>query len=132
MGELIVPKPSPTNGDSASPEDEVRPVSGGMPVDVELRKRQQAAARESNPASASDDDEDDEDDDDDDDEDLIVYTAREAAGALATIYAFIRPLLGNYRKALIAVGIGLLVETLFNVIMPVSYTHLTLPTNREV
>jgi ATP-binding cassette subfamily B protein len=124
MGELIVPKPSPTNGDSASPEDEVRPLSGGMPVDVELRKRQQAAARESNPASASDDDEDDEDDDDDDDEDLIVYTAREAAGALATIYAFIRPLLGNYRKALIAVGIGLLVETLFNVIMPLSLKFL--------
>ena len=37
------------------------------------------------------DDEDDEldIDDDEDDEDLVVFTAKEAAGALATIYAFI-------------------------------------------
>ena len=45
---------------------------------------------------ASDDEDEDEDeartelDDDDDDEDLIVYTAQEAAGAFATIYA-LRP-----------------------------------------
>ena len=75
-----------------------------------------------------DEEEDDEDDeldlDDDDDEDLTVYTAREAAGAVATIYAFIRPSLGNYRKALTFVGIGLLVETLFNVIMPLSLKFL--------
>jgi len=35
-------------------------------------------------------------DDDDEDEDLVVFTAREAAGALATIVAFIRPYLTNY------------------------------------
>ncbi len=34
------------------------------------------------------------------------------------------PLLGNYRKALTFVGIGLLVETLFNVIMPLSLKFL--------
>jgi ATP-binding cassette subfamily B protein len=79
-----------------------------------------------------DDDEDDDDGDEsendqldlDDDEDLVVYTAREAAGALATIYAFIRPSLRNYRKALTFVGFGLLVETLFNVIMPLSLKFL--------
>ena len=37
-------------------------------------------------------------DDDEDDEDLVVFTAREAAGALATIYGFIRPFLKNTRR----------------------------------
>src|SRR5436190_15175201 len=38
--------------------------------------------------------------DDDDDEDLVVFTAKEAAGAMATVYRFVRPYLGNrnYRK----------------------------------
>ena len=39
--------------------------------------------------------EDDGTDLDEDDEELVVYTAREAAGALATIYAFIWPSLRN-------------------------------------
>src|SRR4029077_11196338 len=56
--------------------------------------------------------------DDDDDEDLVVFTAKEAAGAMATIYGFVRPYLGNYKKLLAFVGFGVLVETLFNVIMP--------------
>ena len=64
------------------------------------------------------------DDDDDDDEDLVVFTAREAAGALATMAAFVRPYLGNYRKMLAIVGFGVLVETLFNVIMPLSLKYL--------
>ena len=64
------------------------------------------------------------DDDDDDDEDLVVFTAREAAGALATIGGFVRPYLGNYRKMLAIVGFGVLVETLFNVIMPLSLKYL--------
>ena len=45
------------------------------------------------------DDEDEDDDelelDDDDDEDLVVFTAREAAGALATILGFVKPFLSN-------------------------------------
>ena len=83
------------------------------------------------PAAAppDDDDEDDDDDeleldDDDDDEDLVVFTAKEAAGALSTIYSFVKPLLINYRKLLIFVGFGVLVETLFNVIMPLSLKFL--------
>ena len=58
------------------------------------------------------DDEDDEDedelelDDDDDDEDLVVFTAREAAGALATILGFVKPFLSNYKRILGYVGFG--------------------------
>jgi ATP-binding cassette subfamily B protein len=78
------------------------------------------------PVAEDDDDEDDEsdlDDDDDDDEDLVVFTAREAAGALATIYGLVRPILKNY-KMLAFVGLGVIIETLFNVIMPLSLKYL--------
>src|ERR1700759_2647892 len=75
-----------------------------------------------------DDDEDDEESelelDDDDDEELAVYTASAAAGALATIYGFVKPYLGNYKKLIAFVGLGVLVETLFNVIMPLSLKFL--------
>jgi ATP-binding cassette, subfamily B, bacterial len=63
-------------------------------------------------------------DDDEDDEDLVVFTAKEAAGALATIYAFVKPLLKNYKKLLAFVGLGVVVETLFNVFMPLSLKFL--------
>jgi ATP-binding cassette, subfamily B, bacterial len=81
------------------------------------------------PGSPPPDDEDKEDDaveieDDEDDEDLVVYTAKEAAGALATIYAFVQPFLKNYKKMLAFVGFGVLVETLFNVFMPLSLKFL--------
>jgi len=79
-------------------------------------------------ASSPPDDEDDDHeldiDDDEDDEDLVVFTAKEAAGALATIYAFVKPFLKNYKKILIFVGFGVLVETLFNVFMPLSLKFL--------
>ncbi|MGB3274487.1 MAG: ABC transporter ATP-binding protein [Xanthobacteraceae bacterium] len=60
----------------------------------------------------------------DDDDELAVYTAREAAGALATVYGFAWPYLRRYKRALIFVGIGLVIETLFNVIMPLSLKYL--------
>jgi ATP-binding cassette subfamily B protein len=88
------------------------------------------AATAANAAKASahesdDDDDDDEDwDDEDDDEDLVVFTAREAAGAFATVTRFVRPYFSNYKKALTFVTLGLLVETLFNVIMPLSLKFL--------
>ena len=77
----------------------------------------------------SDDEDDEEDDeleleDDEDDEDLVVFTAKEAAGALATVYGFVKPYLGNYKKILAFVGLGVVVETLFNVIMPLSLKFL--------
>jgi ATP-binding cassette, subfamily B, bacterial len=62
--------------------------------------------------------------DDEDDEELTVYTAKEAAGALATIYGFVKPVLKNYKKLIAFVGVGVLVETLFNVIMPLSLKFL--------
>jgi ATP-binding cassette subfamily B protein len=75
-----------------------------------------------------DDERDDEElslvDDDDEDEDLITFTAREAAGALATISSFTWPFLSNYKSWMTIVGFGLLVETLFNVIMPLSLKYL--------
>src|SRR5206468_582447 len=61
---------------------------------------------------------------DEEDEDLVGCTAKEAAGALATIYAFIKPFLKNYKKMLAFVGIGVVIETLFNVIMPLSLKFL--------
>ncbi|MDA9533235.1 ABC transporter ATP-binding protein [Bradyrhizobium sp. CCBAU 25338] len=64
------------------------------------------------------------DDDDDEDEDLVVFTAREAAGALATIVGFVKPYLTNYKRMLSYVAFGVFVETLFNVIMPLSLKFL--------
>ncbi|TAK48063.1 MAG: ABC transporter ATP-binding protein [Xanthobacteraceae bacterium] len=63
-------------------------------------------------------------DDDDDEEELATYTASEAAGALVTVYRFAWPYLRVYRKAMLIVVFGLLVETLFNVIMPLSLKFL--------
>src|SRR5947209_320383 len=62
--------------------------------------------------------------DEEDEEDLVVFTAKQAAGALATIYAFVKPFIGNYKKLLTFVGLGVVVETLFNVIMPLSLKFL--------
>jgi ATP-binding cassette subfamily B protein len=78
------------------------------------------------PAGAPGEDEDDEleFDDDEDDEDLVVFTAKEAAGAMATIYGFTKPFLGSYKKLIAFVTFGVLVETLFNVIMPLSLKFL--------
>jgi ATP-binding cassette subfamily B protein len=109
--------PSPDFQIAASAEDPVAPE-----VDERL-----LAGAESAAAPDDDDDEDDDElelEDDEDDEDLVVYTAKEAAGALATIYEFVRPVLKNYKKILAFVSLGVLVETLFNVIMPLSLKFL--------
>jgi ATP-binding cassette, subfamily B, bacterial len=102
---------------------ETRPAAkGGAPTAVRAEKPL--------PLPPDDDDEDDEDEDEvlaldeDDDEDLVVISAREAAGALATVYRFVRPLLVNYKSILAFVGLGVVVETLFNVIMPLSLKFL--------
>src|ERR1700737_3726035 len=118
-----------------SSEDQI-PAPADDPVAPELDKKLAAdtAAADrvisNKTAASSPPDDDDEDDDeldidgDEDDEDLVVFTAKEAAGALATIYAFIRPFLKNYKKILTFVGLGVLVETLFNVFMPLSLKFL--------
>jgi len=109
--------------DAAAPELEqarlaanpaMAPVIGGK-----------AAAPPPDDQDEDDDEHDiDDDDDDEDDEELVVFSAKEAAGALATIYAFVKPFLKNYKKILTLVGLGVLVETLFNVIMPLSLKFL--------
>ena len=112
--------------------DDRNPASADDP---ELEKKLALGAVPAGPATggkaagAPADDDDDKDDeleldDDDDDEDLVVFTAKEAAGAMATIYGFVRPYLGNYRKLVAFVTFGVLVETLFNVIMPLSLKFL--------
>ncbi|WP_461353142.1 ABC transporter ATP-binding protein [Bradyrhizobium sp. USDA 4454] len=125
--------PKPPASRPPAPDDPTRPTAD----DPELKKKPSAvaappaAAASAKPAAAPADDDDDEDeddefelDDDDDDEDLVVYTAKEAAGALSTIYGFVRPILANYRKPFAFVAFGVLVETLFNVIMPLSLKFL--------
>ena len=120
----MAPKPPSSDDQNPAPAD-----------DPELAKKLAAGAAAAPPAGGkatavpSDDDKDDEKDeleldDDDDDEDLVVFTAKEAAGAMATIYGFVRPYLGNYRKLIAFVTFGVLVETLFNVIMPLSLKFL--------
>ena len=105
--------------------------SSSPDADSLLPSRPAAVPASGKSSKARDEDDEDDDDldeeidlDDDDDEDLVVYTASEAAGALATISSFVRPHLGKYKKALSFVAFGLLIETLFNVIMPLSLKFL--------
>src|SRR5690242_9859789 len=112
--------------------DEQIAASADNAIAEELEKKLQAATEADNGSSdkrrslADDAKQEDELelDGDEDDEELVVYTAKEAAGALATIYAFVKPVLKNYKKILAFVGLGVLVETLFNVFMPLSLKFL--------
>ena len=116
----------------SSPSGEPAAASAGASDALEVEKKLAGAGGRlagDKALSVEDGDEEDEEDEleldeDDDDEELVVYTAKEAAGALATIYAFIKPFLKNYKKILALVSIGVLVETLFNVIMPLSLKFL--------
>jgi ATP-binding cassette subfamily B protein len=113
--------PVPASADEpAAPELEKKPAAGtgaGAPIP-------DGKATVPVPSDADDDEHELDIDDDEDDEDLVVFTAKEAAGALATVYAFVKPYLKNYKKMLTFVGIGVIVETLFNVIMPLSLKFL--------
>src|SRR6202035_287235 len=116
--------PTPASADEAvTPELDPKLAAG---VDAPGRAVGDKAAVSPPPDDEDADEDDDEHelDDDEDDEDLVVYTAKEAAGALATVYAFVKPFLKNYKKVLTLVGLGVLVETLFNVIMPLSLKFL--------
>src|SRR5579871_4085850 len=108
-----------------------RPSLSGEPVassagdsDALELKKKLAAGDKALPVEDDDEEDDELELDDEDDEELAVYTAREAAGALATIYGFVKPFLKNYKKLIAFVGVGVLVETLFNVIMPLSLKFL--------
>eukprot|EP01035_Chromulina_nebulosa_P057259 gene57259-78463_t len=130
-------EPTATGESPASPLDDkfalpvgaaATPVPSTKPPSPTKPDKTKAAAKPVAKDDEEDDDEEDDDtdieDDDDEDEDLVVFTAREAAGAFGTIYAFTRPFLGNYKKMLAFVGFGVVVETLFNVIMPLSLKFL--------
>lgn len=94
-----------------------KPVKG-KPIDEE--EAHLAAMQEELPDPPAIDDLDD----DDDDEELVAFTAKEAAGAFATIWNFTKPHLRHYRMWCAFVAIGLFIETLFNVIMPLSLKYL--------
>jgi len=119
------PLPSDDKTPAAAPE-EALPVSGNegvAPAGMRVVPEKAPA-----PRTDEDDDYEGEDElelaDEEEDEDLVVFTAKEAAGALATIWAFVKPYLVNYKKILAFVGLGVLIETLFNVIMPLSLKFL--------
>jgi ATP-binding cassette, subfamily B, bacterial len=110
---------------ASRPSSPVEPVKapGDDSDAIELKKKLAAG----NKALPEDDDEDEDDErdlDDEDDEELATFTASEAAGALATIYGFVKPFLKNYKRLIAFVGLGVLIETLFNVIMPLSLKFL--------
>jgi ATP-binding cassette subfamily B protein len=130
-------KPSPINkpsstkpslpGDPAASADDPKALEAEKKLTAAIEAGGRIATDKAQPPA--DDEEDGEDnelelDDDEDDEELVVYTAKEAAGALATIYAFVKPFLRNYKKIIALVSLGVLVETLFNVIMPLSLKFL--------
>ncbi|HTE99033.1 MAG TPA: ABC transporter ATP-binding protein, partial [Bradyrhizobium sp.] len=129
------PSSKPPSSKPPSSDDQIA-ASADDPIAAELDQKLAADADapdrsiggKPTASSPPDEDEDDDDeldvDDDEDDEDLVVFTAKEAAGALATIYAFFKPFLKNYKAILAFVGLGVLVETLFNVIMPLSLKFL--------
>ena len=120
----------PPSSDNQTPDPADDPVTPEL--DERLAAKTDAGAwvvtDKASATSAPDDENEDDDeleiDDDEDDEDLVVFTAKEAAGALATIYAFVKPFLKNYKKILTFVGLGVVVETLFNVFMPLSLKFL--------
>lgn len=120
----MAPKPSLSDDKILTPaaEPDERPAAqGGAAVRLIADK-----PPASPPSEPEEDEEEDalEFEDDEDDEDLVVYTASEAAGALATVYGFVKPHLSSYKKILAFVGFGVGVETLFNVIMPLSLKFL--------
>src|ERR1700724_1611464 len=128
VGFMASKPPSSDDRLPASPD-----APGEQALDKKLvAKAELAGSRIGDKVAASpppDDGEDEDDDeldsdDDEENEDLIIFTAREAAGALATIYAFVKPFLKNYKKMLTFVGLGVVVETLFNVFMPLSLKFL--------
>ncbi|MGL4324237.1 MAG: ABC transporter transmembrane domain-containing protein, partial [Beijerinckiaceae bacterium] len=126
---------SPTQPD-ASAEQQSKPSPASKSKAPAKAADKTAAAKAPAPAKETpkpqpddddedDDDDDDEDEDDEDDEDLpVTYSAKEAIGAFATLFNFVRPYLPAHKKGLILVGIGLLVETAFNVLMPLALKYL--------
>src|SRR6266516_1159686 len=123
----MAPKPVSDKQIPAPADDPAAPeLDKKLAADTDTARRPVGDKRAISSPSKDEDEDGDalEIEDDEDDEDLVVFTAKEAAGALATIYAFVKPFLKNYKTILTLVGLGVLVETLFNVIMPLSLKFL--------
>jgi ATP-binding cassette subfamily B protein len=125
----MAPKPLPSDDDKTPPAKEglVAPDLDKLALKSRAAMRvtgEKPAAMPLAESEEADEENELEIEDDDDEEDLVVFTAKEAAGALATIWAFVKPYLANYKKILTFVGLGIVVETLFNVIMPLSLKFL--------
>src|SRR5438876_443435 len=123
----MAPKPVSDKQIPAPADDPAAPeLDKKLAADTDTARRPVGDKRAISSPSKDEDEDGDalEIEDDEDDEDLVVFTAKEAAGALATIYAFVKPYLKNYKKILTFVGLGVVVETLFNVFMPLSLKFL--------
>jgi ATP-binding cassette subfamily B protein len=123
----MAPKPLPSEEKfTASAEDQAPPESDkelAATAAIRLVADEAAAPPSENEVDERDDEFED-DEGDQDNENLVAFTAREAAGALATVYAFVKPNLSNYKKMLAFVSLGVVIETLFNVFMPLSLKFL--------
>src|SRR5215471_9974021 len=120
----MAPKPSLSDGKILSAPD--APDPDEAPLAKRAASVQVVGSEPHAPSSEPEEEEDEAPElkDDEEDEDLVVFTAKEAAGALATVYRFVKPFLTSYKTILLFVGLGILVETLFNVIMPLSLKFL--------
>jgi ATP-binding cassette subfamily B protein len=113
-----IPAPSVASPAATSPD---APKPGA--VDPH-RKSAAPQKKRSKDDDDDDDDDDDEDDDEEDDEGPVIYTATEAVGAFKSVYLFTKPFLGPHRWGIFLVSIGLLVEMMFNVLMPLALKYL--------
>jgi ATP-binding cassette, subfamily B, bacterial len=123
----MAPRPLPSDDKTTAAADDPALPEAGKEVATSAAMRVVSDKAAAPPPDDKDDYEGDDElelAEDEDDEDLVVFTAKEAAGALATIWAFIKPYLANYKKILVFVCLGVLIETLFNVIMPLSLKFL--------
>lgn len=119
-----------TGENDAAPDTATKAATAGAakrpasrtPAEPKRRALQSGAAEADD--DEDEDDEDDEEEDDEDDDGPVVYTAGEAAGALKGVLSFTWPHLGPHRLGIFLVGLGLLVEMAFNVLMPLSLKYL--------
>ena len=99
----MAPKPPSSDDPTAAAADDPAASELDRKLGAQSRSHRVAGRQAGCAGAVDDEDEDDEDDeleldDDEEDEDLVVFTAKEAAGALATVYRFVRPFLKNYKK----------------------------------
>lgn len=121
----------PGTGENGAAPDPATKATGAAkrpaarPPEEPKRRALSGAAAADDDEDEDDDDEDDEEEEDDEDHDgPVVYTAGEAAGALRGVLSFTWPHLGPHRLGIALVGLGLLVEMAFNVLMPLSLKYL--------